>query len=71
MNASCYDTSNQTGNETGPLSSQIAAFDNNPTLMELGDDGVDANGFDLSVPLGGVHAALHDVNCDVVVPQGT
>jgi hypothetical protein len=71
LNASCYDTSNQTGNEIGPLSSQIAAFDNNPTLMELGDDGVDANGFDLSVPLGGVHAALHDVNCDVVVPPGT
>jgi hypothetical protein len=57
---SCYDTYNENGNETGPLSSQIAAASWNPALLTIGQ----------TAPLGGGEAAVHEANCDVVVSAG-
>jgi hypothetical protein len=57
---SCYETANPTGEETGTLSSQISAVTWSPTFLKLGD----------TAPLGGFDAALHDLNCDVVVEAG-
>ena len=57
---SCYDTNNQTGNETGAVSGQIYADEWNPELLTLGQ----------SVPLGGAEDLVHEANCDVIVRQG-
>jgi hypothetical protein len=57
---SCYDTYNESGDESGPLSSQIAAASWNPNLLTVGQ----------TVPLGGAEAATHEANCDVVVKAG-
>lgn len=57
---SCYDTYNETGDESGPLSSQVASASWNPELLTLG----------ATVPLGGAEAAVHEANCDVVVSAG-
>lgn len=57
---SCYDTYNEAGHETGPLSSQIASASWNPALLTVGQ----------TVPLGGAEAAVHEANCDVVVSAG-
>jgi hypothetical protein len=57
---SCYDTYNQSGNESGPVSSAIASASWNPELLTLG----------ATVPVGGAEAAVHEANCDVVVSAG-
>ncbi|HUZ28575.1 MAG TPA: alpha/beta hydrolase domain-containing protein [Solirubrobacteraceae bacterium] len=60
QHGSCYDTYNETGNESGPVSSQVAAASWNPALLTVGQ----------TVPLGGAEAAVHEANCDVVVKAG-
>jgi hypothetical protein len=57
---SCYDTYNESGDESGPVSSQIAQASWNPELLTVGQ----------TVPLGGAEAAIHEANCDVVVSAG-
>jgi len=57
---SCYETSNPTGEESGPASSQISSVTWSPTFMTLGD----------TAPLGGFDAATHEANCSVVVEAG-
>jgi hypothetical protein len=56
----CYETANPGGEEGGAISSQVSSVTWNPTLLTLGD----------TAPLGGFRAALHDANCEVVVPAG-
>jgi hypothetical protein len=60
QHGSCYDTYNETGKESGPVSSQVAAASWNPALLTVGQ----------TVPLGGAEAAVHEANCDVVVKAG-
>lgn len=57
---SCYDTYNESGNESGPVSSQIGSALWNPNLLTVGQ----------TAPLGGIKAAAHEANCDVVVKEG-
>jgi hypothetical protein len=57
---SCYETSNPTGEENGPISSQISSVTWSSTFLTLGD----------AAPLGGFDAATHDANCEVVVEAG-
>jgi len=57
---SCYETSNPSGEESGPASSEISSVTWSPTFMTLGD----------TAPLGGFDAATHEANCSVVVEAG-
>ena len=57
---SCYETSNPSGEESGPASSEISSVTWSPTFMTLGD----------TAPLGGFDAATHAANCSVVVEAG-
>ena len=59
---SCYDTYNETGNENGPASSKVASALWNPELLTVGETA--------PLPLGGIEAAAHEANCDVVVKEG-
>src|SRR2546428_4547951 len=54
---SCYETSNPTGEEGAPASSQISSVAWSPTFMTLGD----------SAPLGGIDSGKHQANCTAVV----
>jgi hypothetical protein len=57
---SCYETANPKGQETGAISSQISSVSWSPTFLTLGD----------TAPLGGFDAAIHNVNCGVIVEAG-